>query len=160
LLAPPLQLKTEIVIGWTPTPTGIPAGGHCENCAGPQLPAKQPELVSDERSGMNALQAFVVSNGATAFDMQTQSTNGGVLSRTVTVWLQVLVFPHISARIQVRVTRIGHVPLVTVLATVTVTFVPLQLSKAVGGSKVQVVPQETVLLVACALQRALTETSS
>jgi len=77
-----------------------------------------------------------------------QVRTGGVVSTTVTVWLQVAVLLQASVAIQVRVMTCGHTPLVTVLRTVSVTFVPLQLSLAVGASNVQAVPQLTVLLVA------------
>jgi hypothetical protein len=77
-----------------------------------------------------------------------QTTRGGVVSTTDTIWLQVLVLPQASVANQVRVMIRGQTPLVTVLSTVSVTFVPLQLSLTVGASKVQAVPQLTVLLVA------------
>ncbi len=73
---------------------------------------------------------------------------GGVVSTTVTVWLQVLVLPHESVASHVCVMTCGQVPFVTVLNTVIVTLVPLQVSKAAGGSKVHALPHCTVLLVA------------
>jgi len=77
-----------------------------------------------------------------------QVSTGGVVSTTDTIWLQVLVLPQASVANQVRVMTRGQIPLVTVLSTVSVTFAPLQLSLTVGASKVQAVPQLTVLLVA------------
>src|SRR6059058_990239 len=72
---------------------------------------------------------------------------GGVVSTTVTVWLHVLVLPHTSVASQVRVMVIGQTPLVTVLRTVMAALLPLQRSKAVGGSKLQTEPHATVLLL-------------
>ena len=77
---------------------------------------------------------------------QLMNTGGFVLIATVTVWLQLLVWPHKSVAVQVRVTTVGHRLLVTVVK-VTVTFRPLQLSLAVGGLNLQSKPQATVLLV-------------
>jgi hypothetical protein len=77
-----------------------------------------------------------------------QVSTGGVMSTIDTIWMQVLVLPQASIATQVRVMTRGQTPLVTVLSTVSVTFVPLQLSLTVGASKVQAVPQLTVLLVA------------
>src|SRR6266850_2736160 len=71
---------------------------------------------------------------------------GGVVSTTVTVWLQVLLWPHGSMACQVRVMACGQRPLVTVLRIVTARFAPLQVSLAAGESKLQAVPQMTVLL--------------
>ncbi len=76
-----------------------------------------------------------------------QVKTGGVVSTTVTVWLQVAMLVHTSWICQVRVMTIGQIPLVTVSSTVRVTLVPLHAPKAVGESKLQVVPQLTVLLV-------------
>ena len=63
-------------------------------------------------------------------------------------WLQVLEFPQASVTCHVWVMSWAHVPLVTVLRTVMVTFEPLQLSNAVGGSKVHGAPNPTVLSLA------------
>ncbi len=67
---------------------------------------------------------------------------------TVTIWLQVLVLPQTSPATQVRVMTSGQTPFVTVLRMESVRLVPLQLSVAVGGSKLQAVPHRIVLLVA------------
>src|SRR5438093_13293295 len=78
----------------------------------------------------------------------TQVRVGGVVSTTVTFWLQSAVLPQASVARQVRVVSDGRAPcpvrLVTVLRMVMVT-VP-QVSLAVGGSKVQVLVASTVLL--------------
>ena len=71
---------------------------------------------------------------------------GGTQDTTVTIWLQVLVLPQRSVTVQVRVITCGHTPLVAVVE-VRVTLVPLQLSVATSTSKLQLVPQLTVLLV-------------
>ena len=73
---------------------------------------------------------------------------GWTQAATVTVWLQVLLLPQQSVACQVRVMDTGQRPLVKVLSTVMVTFVPQQASKAVGSSKLQVEPHSTVLLLA------------
>src|SRR5258705_10547247 len=74
---------------------------------------------------------------------------GGVVSITVTVWLQVALLLQPSMACQTRVVSkvLPQWPavLVTVLSTLIVTW-PL-LSVAVGGSKVQAVPSCTVLLL-------------
>ena len=72
---------------------------------------------------------------------------GGVLSTTVTVWVQVLLLVQQSVATQVRVMTVGHEPLVTVVREVMVTFVPQQASVAVGVSKDQTLPHCTVLLL-------------
>jgi hypothetical protein len=72
---------------------------------------------------------------------------GGTQDTTVTVWLHVLVLPQRSVAVQVRVMICGQTPLVTVVK-VSVTLVPLQMSLAMGASKLQAVPQGKVLLVA------------
>src|SRR5215471_10998789 len=72
---------------------------------------------------------------------------GRLVFITVTVWLQLLLLPHASVATHVRVTTIGHMPLVAVVK-VSVTLAPLQASDTVGSSKVQAVPQFTVLLLA------------
>ena len=72
---------------------------------------------------------------------------GGVVSTTVTVWLQVLVLLQQSTACHVRVMTCGQAPLVTVLRMVVWTF-GQQGSTTVGGSKVHAAPHATVLLVA------------
>src|SRR2546430_13646924 len=66
-----------------------------------------------------------------------QVSAGGVVSTTVTVWLHVLVLPQASVASHVRVMSGGQTPLVAVPRTAMVTFVPLQVSLAAGGSKHQ-----------------------
>ncbi len=62
------------------------------------------------------------------------------------VWLQVALLPQQSVACQVRVmSRSQPCPLVTVPTTVMVTLVPQQASMALGGSKLQGVPQITPL---------------
>src|SRR5882724_8632722 len=78
-----------------------------------------------------------------------QVITGAVVSTTVTCWLQEALLPQASIAIQTRVAS-KVVPqwsamLVTVL-TILIVLVPL-LSVAVGRSKVQAVPNSTVLLV-------------
>jgi hypothetical protein len=77
-----------------------------------------------------------------------QEITGGVVSTTVTVWLQVLVLPQASMASQFRVMACGQTPLVTVLATMITTFEPLQASVTIGASKLHAVPHCTVLLLA------------
>ena len=84
---------------------------------------------------------------------QLQLSTGGVVSTTVTVWLQEAVAPQPSAACQVVVMTSGQVPLVTTLRTV-ITAPPgtpatgQQTFVAVGGSKPQLLPHCTVLLAA------------
>src|SRR6266436_1071947 len=78
-----------------------------------------------------------------------QVITGAVVSTTVTFWLHCALLPHASVACQVRVAS-RVVPqwlavLVTVL-TIVMVLVPL-LSVAVGASKVQAVPNSTVLFV-------------
>src|SRR5437879_1913814 len=70
---------------------------------------------------------------------------GVVVSTTVTVWLQNARLLQQSVTDQVRIHVCGQAPLVTVLTTLIVTFVPQQASRAVGVSKVQGVPHSTTL---------------
>src|SRR5438552_3339473 len=74
---------------------------------------------------------------------------GGVVSTTVTVWLQVLVLSHKSMTCHSRVMiNSQDVPLVTVSSTVMVMSGPSQGSSAgVGGSKSQAVPHSTIISV-------------
>src|SRR4051794_15589078 len=72
---------------------------------------------------------------------------GGTHDTTVMVWLQVLTLPHRSLAVQVRVMNWGHTPLV-VVEKVSDTLVGLQSSSTWGGSKLHVLPQGTVLLLA------------
>jgi hypothetical protein len=78
---------------------------------------------------------------------------GAVVSTTVIVWLQVAVFVHRSAALQVRVTlkRVGQMlagTLVVVVTTVIVTFVPSQLSTAEGSANTSGAPHSMVTLLA------------
>src|SRR5947207_444635 len=103
---------------------------------GPQWLEMQEELVRTERFGTMPEQPLVFSNANVVSCRHSQFTVGGPWSTRVTVWLQELVLPQRSVKSQVRVMTRGQ-RLVVVLAMVTVTFVPLQASKAVGGSNVQ-----------------------
>src|SRR5450631_1695831 len=114
------------VMLWLPGPTTVPAAGDCVMVRAPQPPpVMQMELVSTERSGTMPTQALVVSNAIALSCRHPQLTTGGLVDTTVTAWLQVPLFPHKSVSSQVRVITVGQAPLVTVLATVTVTLVPL-----------------------------------
>ena len=75
---------------------------------------------------------------------------GEVLSTTITVWLQSLLFPHASVarHVQVAVKVSPHTLLVIKLTSVIATLVPSAASLAVGGSKLHAVPASTVWLVA------------
>ena len=79
-----------------------------------------------------------------------QIISGAVVSMVVTVWLQVALLPQGSVALQARVAL--KLPptsgFVTVPITLMVTLVPLQLSMAVGESKLHALPHWTVLLVA------------
>jgi hypothetical protein len=77
-----------------------------------------------------------------------QTMLGGLVSTTVTVWLQMETLLQTSIACHVRVINCGQLPFVIVPTTVMVTFVPEQVSKAVGASKVHAVPHCTILLVA------------
>ena len=79
-----------------------------------------------------------------------QVMTGGVVSTTVTIWLQVAALVQQSVARQVRVMIVvqGGMTLVIVVSTVMVTFVPQQRSKAVGGSNDQMASHWTVLLLA------------
>jgi hypothetical protein len=78
-----------------------------------------------------------------------QRRTGGVVSTTLTTWLQValLVQPSASSQVRTAVKVLPHAPseLVTVLSTRIVTVVPPQASVAVGESKVHGVPHSMVL---------------
>src|SRR5262245_9068668 len=90
--------------------------------------------------------------------MEPGVTIGAIVSATATVWVQVEALLHGSAACQVRVIRRGQLPLVTVVRTVMITLVPVQPSTAVGGSKLQIEPHSTVLLVAQVMAGAIVST--
>jgi len=77
---------------------------------------------------------------------------GGVLSRTVIVWLTVLVLPQPSTALQVlvRVKLLAHVPAAVVSLT-SFTVAPLQVSEAVGAVKLGVAGHSMVALAPCPL---------
>jgi hypothetical protein len=78
-----------------------------------------------------------------------QVMTGGVVSTTVTVWLQEALLEQQSVACQVRVIASEHaVPLVIVPETTTVTLVPQHTSEAEGASKSQTDPHSTTLLLA------------
>ena len=70
-------------------PTPVPAGGDWEQPTSPQLSEAQT-LAGRQRSGIVPVQAMTVRvTGATALLVrQAQLSCGGVVSTTVTVWLQ------------------------------------------------------------------------
>jgi hypothetical protein len=71
---------------------------------------------------------------------------GGVVSTTITVWLQVAMLVAGSMAAQVRVAvKVPPQPGLVTVATMTTTLLP---AEAVGGSKVQGVPHWTTLLLA------------
>ena len=75
-----------------------------------------------------------------------QVSTGGVVSTTVTVWVQKLVFRQASVTCHVRVIIWEQkVPLVSVLRTAIVGLVPRQGDAATGTPKVHAEPQATVL---------------
>jgi hypothetical protein len=144
------QSVTVTVIGYVPGNTIVPGAGVCEQLSGPQLSEAQ-FAARRQRFGMALEQAVTVSCTTAGSWRQLQARTGGVVSTTVTVWLQVAVAPQLSVPCQVRVMTSGHVPLVVVLATVMVTLptVPAGGQQAfvqAGGSKVHVVWHSTVLL--------------
>jgi hypothetical protein len=94
-----------------------------------------------------AISATVVPEVSSSGHQPTIPDGGGTQDTTVTAWLHVLLFPHVSVTIQVRVMTLGQTPLVTVPSTAIVKLVPQQEGVAVGGSKVQVETQVTVLLL-------------
>src|ERR1035438_9268411 len=124
------------------------------------LQVAEKQLENWHRLGTWPEQALVVSTPMALSCRQPQLTTGGLVPTMVTVWLQVLLLPHWSVSSQVRMMEPEQRLLVTVLATETVTLLPLHRSSPVGGSKVQGEPHATVLLVTVGGQRATTETSS
>jgi hypothetical protein len=69
---------------------------------------------------------------------------GGVVSTTVTVWLQVMLLEQASVARQVRVAlKVFPQRRLVIVPTTAIELVP-QLSLAVGGSKVQTLPHSTV----------------
>src|SRR5258708_16243846 len=74
---------------------------------------------------------------------------GGVVSKIVTVWLQVLLLPQgsIAAQIRVAAKVLPHSPLV-VVPRITMRLVPQSPPRVVGGSKLQAAPHSMVLLLA------------
>src|SRR5262249_21775944 len=74
-----------------------------------------------------------------------QVITGGVVSTTVTDWLQLAVKPLQSLTCQVRVITCGQKPLVEVFRIVSVMFVPQQGFVARGSSKFHAEPHSTVL---------------
>jgi hypothetical protein len=76
---------------------------------------------------------------------------GGVVSMTVTTWLQRLVFWQKSEATQVRVALKvlpqKPVRLVVVLSIITVTLEPAQRSEAAGGTKLHETPHSTTRLL-------------
>jgi hypothetical protein len=94
---------------------------------------------SPVKSGSTATQ--VLSTVKERFVGQKEIT-GGVVSISVTTWLQVLVWPAGSLAAQVRVKTS---PLVAVSSTTRITFIPLQPSNTAGSSKVHKLPHSTVL---------------
>src|ERR1019366_7552070 len=111
------------VMGCTPGPRIVPAGGDCVATTEPQPPAKQ--LENWHRLGTRPEQALALSKLMALSCRQPQFTVGGLPPVKVTLWLHVLKLPHRSVRSQVRVTPPEQRLLVTVLATVTVTLLPL-----------------------------------
>ncbi len=86
-----------------------------------------------------------------------QVMTGGVVSTSVRLWLHVALLLHKSVACQVRVTICGQTPLVTVLSTLRVTFVPEHASRrTAGGSNVQALPHSTILFVDSQTSRTLT----
>src|SRR5207244_2534382 len=76
-----------------------------------------------------------------------QVMTGGVLSTTVTFWLQDAWLEQQSVACQVRVIALGQAPLVVVLRRVMITLVPQQTSETEGASKLQAEPHSTLLFV-------------
>jgi hypothetical protein len=104
--------------------TIVPAGGDCEytnRLAGVQLSVAMMRI-----EGMTSRQLEF--NGTTTV-LVGQWITGGVVSTTVTTWLQVLLSPQASVISHVLVMNFGHTPLVTVLIEVisTLVVVPLKL---------------------------------
>src|SRR5262249_15499150 len=75
-----------------------------------------------------------------------QVRTGGVVSTTVTTWLQLAMFPTQSVINHVCVINCGQLPLVTVFTTAMLT-VGQQGDEAIGESNVQPEPHSTVLFV-------------
>ena len=78
--------------------------------------------------------------------LEPQVITGGNVSTSLTCCEHVALLPQQSTACQMRIwMRLHNGPVLTVLITVTVTFVPQHASEAVGGSKVHVLPHCTVL---------------
>src|SRR6185295_4658404 len=109
------QSVTVTVMGYTPGPTPVPAGGVWEQVSGPHR-SKAQVRAAWHRSGMVLWHAVTVRTTGMAAElvMQAQLRTGGVVSTTVTVWLHVATFMQSSTACQVRVITCGQVPLVTV----------------------------------------------
>ena len=88
--------------------------------SGPQLSVAQAES-SRQRSGMVLEQAVTVRGMAGLLRRQLQSSTGGVVSTTVTIWLHEATAPQLSRAVHVRVIIMGHEPLVTVVTLMSVT---------------------------------------
>jgi hypothetical protein len=87
---------------------------------------------------------------------------GGVVSRTITVCMQLVLFPHPSANSHVRVAvNVGmHGPAFVIVLTIReVTFVPVQRSAAVGMSKSHVAPDSTNLFPTQAISGGVVSTA-
>ena len=141
----PEQLEILTVMLCMPAPTIVPAGGDWVMLIPPQVFRMHGELDRTERLGTTAWHALVVSKPRILSCRQPQFTvNAPPLVVPRTVWLQFVALPHRSVSVQVRTALIGQRVLVTVLATETVTLLPLQRSTPIGaGSKFQGAPQAT-----------------
>src|SRR5580765_3546486 len=101
-------------------PTIVPAGGDWVQVMKTQRSEKHCWYL--HRSGIIPLwQSLVRRRFRAKSRMQLQLIIGGVVSTTVTVWLQVFVCPQSSTPCQVCVMTHGQLPLVTVPTTVIVT---------------------------------------
>src|SRR5438067_5286351 len=99
-----------------------------------------PSLRSSDLNALGAVKFQAIPHSTTK--LLPQVNCGGVVSRTVTLWLQVLELPHWSLALQVRVAiklvgQFTPVRLVVVLRMATITLVPSQISNALGAVKFQ-----------------------
>src|SRR5258708_22611514 len=138
LLLPHASIAAQVLVAVNVLP-------HNALVAVPKVTIRLVPQASPGAVGASKLQALPHSTGL----LVPHVIVGGVVSRIVTVWLHVLLFPHGSTAAQARVAAkvLPHRPLVVVLR-ITIRLVPQAAAGAVGASKSQAAPHSTVLLLA------------
>ena len=120
----PAQSVTVTVMGCTPGNTMVPATGDCAQVSGPQRSVAHA-LRSRQKSGTTFEQPVTVRGKSGLFCKHWQSSTGGVVSTTVTIWLHEARTPQPSRAVQVRVITCGQEPLVVVVTLISVTPLPV-----------------------------------